>query len=101
MADSPDDRIPARGWEDPVLAAALIAQLERVLGPLDRPDAVTFNWLLPTIDEGEVLDVLYAAPTGLGLAGLEQRLRERFGSLNAFGLIAPDADEAGTSESDV
>jgi hypothetical protein len=101
MPDAPDDDLPARGPEDPVLVAALIAQLERVLGPLDAPDAVTFNWLLPTVDDRAVLEVIAAAPTGLGLAGLEQRLRERFGSLNAFTALEPETDEVGTDDSDV
>jgi len=71
--------------EDPVLGASLVAELERVLGPLDESAGkVSFQWLLPIAGINELLAVLREAPTGLGVAGFEQLLRTRYGSLSAL-----------------
>jgi len=79
--------------EDPVLGASLVAELERVLGPLDESAGkVSFQWLLPIAGINELLAVLKEAPTGLGVAGFEQLLRTRYGSLSALKRV--DIDES-------
>ena len=81
--------------EDPVLGASLVAELERVLGPLERPGGrVTFRWLLPIAGFDELLALLREAPTGLGVAGFEKGLRARYGSLSALERIDIDSDDA-------
>ena len=79
--------------EDPVLGASLVAELDRVLGPLDESAGkASFQWLLPIAGINELLAVLREAPTGLGVAGFEQLLRTRYGSLSA--LKRMDNDES-------
>ena len=81
--------------EDPVLGATLIAELERVLGPLGESVAKdSFQWILPVAGINEMLDLLREAPTGLGVAGFEQLLRGRFGSLSALKRMNVDSGDA-------
>ena len=81
--------------DDPVLGASLVAELERVLGPLDgSAGGVSFRWLLPITGIDEMLQVLREAPTGLGVAGFEHLLRERLGSLSALKRMHADSEDA-------
>lgn len=81
--------------DDPILGASLVAELERVLGPLDWSSGeARFQWLLPISGIDEMLALLREAPTGLGLVGLEQLLRDRLGSLSALKRVQPDAGDA-------
>ena len=79
--------------DDPILGASLVAELGRVLGPLDW-SAGKFQWLLPISGIDEMLALLREAPTGLGIVGLEHLLRDRFGSLAALKRAQPDSREA-------
>jgi hypothetical protein len=82
--------------EDPVLGASFVAEMERVVGPLDgSAGTVNFQWLLPVTGFAEVLDVLRDAPSGLGVPGLERLLRDRFGTLSALERVDADAGEQG------
>jgi hypothetical protein len=81
--------------DDPVLGASLVAELERVLGALDgSAGTVSVEWLLPLAGIDEMLALLREAPTGLGVAGFEQLLRARFGSLAALKRTSVDSGEA-------
>ena len=91
MHDYPDGDSIESGNDDPVLHTVFLAELERVIGTFDEfSGPQRFEWLLPVSGIGDVLDVLRDAPKGLGLAGLEQRLRERFGTLSGLRVIADD-----------
>ena len=79
--------------DDPILGASLVAELERVLGPLDWSSG-RFQWLLPISGIAEMLALLREAPTGLGVVGLEQLLRDRLGSLSALKRLQPDSGDA-------
>ena len=90
--DEPDEE-PSLS-EDPILGASLVAELERVLGPLDESAGkVSFQWLLPIAGIDEMLAVLREAPTGLGVATFEQLLRTRYGSLSAMKHINIDSED--------
>ena len=80
--------------EDPVLGASFVAEMERVVGPLDGSvGPVNFQWLLPVTGFPELLDVLRDAPSGLGVPGLERLLRDRFGTLSGLKRVDTDAGE--------
>lgn len=81
--------------DDPILHASFMAELERVLGPLDAlGDDMKFQWLIPVTGIGEMLDLLRDLPSGLGVVGFEQLLRERFGSTSMLKLVKPESGEA-------
>jgi hypothetical protein len=68
--------------------------MERVLGPLDAlANDVRFQWLIPVDGIGEMLELLRGQPTGLGPAGFEAMLRDRFGSTSMLKRVDPEADE--------
>jgi hypothetical protein len=91
MDEYPEDDDFGAADDDPVLQTAFIAELERVIGAFEESlPPPRFEWILPVSGIGEVLDVLREAPTALGLAGLEQRLRERFGTLSGLKAIRDD-----------
>ena len=72
-------------FDDPVLGAHLIAELERVVGRVDGAGSVPrFRWFLPLGGIGEMLDLLREIPSDIGVDGFEARLRERFGSLSSL-----------------
>ena len=77
--------------DDPVLAECLVAEAERVLGPLDGSvGAVSFQYLLPISGIDELLALFREAPSGLGVAGFERLLQARFGSVSALKRAALD-----------
>jgi hypothetical protein len=80
--------------DDPVLHASFLAEMERVLGPLDGlSNDVQFQWIIPVSGIGEMLDLLRGQPSGLGAAGFEAMLRDRFGSTSMLKRVDPEADE--------
>ena len=79
---------------DPILQAAFVAELERVIGAEDLAnESRQFQWLLPVTGLDEILAVLRRAPSDLGVAGLEKLLREEFGTLSGLKAIVDDTDE--------
>ncbi len=81
--------------EDSILHASLVGELERVLGPLDGlGDDVQFQWLIPVTGIAEMLELLRDLPSGFGVTGFEQLLRDRFGSTSMLKLVNPESGEA-------
>jgi hypothetical protein len=79
---------------DPVLQAAFVAELERVVGAEDLAnESHRFQWLLPVTDLTEILAVLRRAPSAVGVGGLEAMLRAEFGTLSGLMAIEEDSDE--------
>jgi hypothetical protein len=80
--------------DDPILQAAFVAELERVVGAEDLAnESHQFQWILPVTGLDEILAVLRRAPSDLGVTGLEGFLRAEFGTLSGLKAIVDDSDE--------
>ena len=80
--------------DDPVLQAAFVAEIERVIGAADMASgSLQFTWLLPVADFSEILAILRRAPSHLGIRGLEAMLQAEFGTLSGMKEIVDDSDE--------
>ena len=99
MEDRHEREDPAPLDDDPVLEAAFVAEVERIVGPLDQlGNQPRFQWLLPVSGLAELLATLRDAPTGAGLTGLERFLRDRLGTLSGMKAVQEEDDD---SEADV
>jgi hypothetical protein len=79
---------------DPILQAAFVAELERVVGADElTDDSPRFQWLLPVSGLDEILAILRRAPSGLGRGGLEAMLRAEIGTLSGMKAIDDDSDQ--------
>lgn len=90
-----DDSEPAAGAGIQPAVAAVLAEVERVIGAEEfgTPRA-EFQWILPVASPDELLAILRGAPGGVGLAGLEAYLRERLGTLSGLKAVGDPEVEA-------